>query len=62
VCLADDRDGDEVGPSLCDPEQPDERTLSRGLARVWDNPNIANASDGNGDRLQISKAVAGGGN
>lgn len=35
VCIADDRDDDDLGPSSCDPEQPDERGLRRGLARVW---------------------------
>ena len=35
VCLADDRDADEDGPSVCDPDQPDERGVARGLKRVW---------------------------
>ncbi len=35
VCLADDLDGDDVGPSRCDPDQPAERTVCRGLTRVW---------------------------
>lgn len=34
-CLADELDDDEVGPSLCDPDQPDERSVSRALTRVW---------------------------
>ena len=35
ACLADELDGDELGPSLCDPDQPDERTLTRALTKVW---------------------------
>lgn len=35
VCAADELDGDTVGPSLCDPDEPDERTISRGLQKVW---------------------------
>lgn len=35
ACAADDLDGDVVGPSLCNPAEPDERTLSRALKRVW---------------------------
>ncbi len=35
ACLADELDGDDVGPSLCDPDQPDERSLVRALTRVW---------------------------
>lgn len=35
VCAADSLDGDEVGPSLCDPDQPQERTVERGLRKVW---------------------------
>lgn len=35
VCVADGRDGDERGPSRCDPNQPEERTIERGLGRVW---------------------------
>lgn len=35
VCLADDTDADAVGPSLCDPDQPNERSICRGLTRVW---------------------------
>jgi hypothetical protein len=35
VCVADSYDADEAGPSLCDPDQPDERTIERGLKRVW---------------------------
>lgn len=34
-CLADDLDGDEVGPSLCDPNRSSERTVARALAKVW---------------------------
>ncbi len=34
-CLADDLDGDEVGPSRCDATQDDERTVSRALRKVW---------------------------
>jgi hypothetical protein len=35
VCLADQLDGDAVGPSLCDPAKGKERGLRRGLTRVW---------------------------
>lgn len=35
VCVADGEDGDNKGPSLCDPLQPEERTIRRGLRRVW---------------------------
>ncbi len=35
ACLADELDGDDTGPSRCDPDQPDERTLTRALRRVW---------------------------
>lgn len=35
VCLADERDADASGPSRCDPDQPDERDVCRGLRRVW---------------------------
>ena len=35
VCVADGEDGDSKGPSLCDPLQPEERTIRRGLRRVW---------------------------
>lgn len=35
VCAADEIDGDALGPSLCDPDEPDERTISRGLRKVW---------------------------
>ncbi|MCB9758580.1 MAG: hypothetical protein H6739_01945 [Alphaproteobacteria bacterium] len=35
VCAADSVDGDDEGDSLCDPDQDDERTIERGLRRVW---------------------------
>lgn len=35
VCVADSLDDDEVGPSCCDPDEPQERTIERGLVRVW---------------------------
>jgi hypothetical protein len=35
VCVADDRDGDDVGPSRCDPETGGERGVARGLRKVW---------------------------
>ncbi len=35
VCLADTTDGDDEGPSHCDPDQPNERTIERGLGKVW---------------------------
>lgn len=35
VCAADSLDGDAAGPSRCDPSQPSERTIERGLRRVW---------------------------
>lgn len=34
-CLADDLDGDEIGPSRCDPTESKERTVRRALTRVW---------------------------
>jgi hypothetical protein len=35
VCLADETDGDELGPSRCDPDQRKERDVCRGLTTVW---------------------------
>lgn len=35
VCLADDKDTDALGPSICDPAQPNERGVCRGLTVVW---------------------------
>ena len=35
VCPADDTDGDDLGPSRCDLDQPRERGICRGLKRVW---------------------------
>ena len=35
ACLADELDGDDEGPSLCDPEKDDEETLSDSLREVW---------------------------
>ncbi len=35
VCLADDLDADDTGPSQCDPDQPSERGICRGLTHVW---------------------------
>jgi|GEM_PF-5816160 len=35
VCLADGLDDDTEGPSHCDPEQEKERTVARGLRKVW---------------------------
>jgi phosphoenolpyruvate synthase/pyruvate phosphate dikinase len=35
ACLADETDGDTVGPSHCDSEQKNERELSRALKKVW---------------------------
>lgn len=35
VCAADSFDDDEVGPSLCDPDQADEKTIEAGLEAVW---------------------------
>ncbi len=35
TCLADERDLDSEGPSHCDPDQQEERSLSRGLLKVW---------------------------
>ncbi len=34
-CLADEFDGDEEGPSQCDSEETNERTITRALKRVW---------------------------
>jgi hypothetical protein len=35
VCLADETDGDTIGPSRCDPDQMRERDVCRGLTEVW---------------------------
>lgn len=35
VCVADELDGDAVGPSWCDPDKPDEQTMQHGLTEVW---------------------------
>ncbi len=35
ACLADERDSDAVGPSLCDGDKSKERTLRRALTKVW---------------------------
>ena len=35
VCVADNLDGDDYGPSRCDPTAKKERTVERGLKRVW---------------------------
>lgn len=34
-CLADDQDGDAVGPSACDPTETDERGVFRAIRRVF---------------------------
>lgn len=34
-CLADDRDGDTTGPSICDPEEPRERGVFRAIRKVY---------------------------
>ena len=34
-CLADDLDGDDVGPSLCDPSEPEERGVFRAIRKVF---------------------------
>jgi hypothetical protein len=34
-CLADDLDGDNAGPSACDPTEPNERGVLRALRRVY---------------------------
>ncbi|HEX2670202.1 MAG TPA: PEP/pyruvate-binding domain-containing protein, partial [Polyangiaceae bacterium] len=34
-CLADDLDGDEDGPSRCDPGEAKERSVCRALRKVW---------------------------
>lgn len=34
-CLADDLDGDNTGPSACDPAEPNERGVFRALRRVY---------------------------
>ncbi|HVY31756.1 MAG TPA: PEP/pyruvate-binding domain-containing protein [Polyangiaceae bacterium] len=34
-CLADDLDDDELGPSACDPAEPDEHGACRALRKVW---------------------------
>ncbi len=35
ACLADQLDGDDEGPSLCDASKSNERTLERALKKVW---------------------------
>ena len=35
ACVADDVDGDEDGPSICDATNNGERNLTRALRRVW---------------------------
>jgi hypothetical protein len=35
VCLADDLDGDDAGPSRCDPSEAKERGVCSGLKEVW---------------------------
>ena len=35
VCIADSLDEDDEGPSRCDPDVPEERTIERGARRVW---------------------------
>jgi phosphoenolpyruvate synthase/pyruvate phosphate dikinase len=35
VCLADELDGDSVGPSRCDPDKDDERTIRDGIRETW---------------------------
>ncbi len=35
ACLADELDGDDAGPSLCDPDKDEERTVSDALRGVW---------------------------
>jgi hypothetical protein len=34
-CLADDLDGNQTGPSACDPTESSEHTVARALVRVW---------------------------
>ncbi|MFO0746676.1 MAG: PEP/pyruvate-binding domain-containing protein [Myxococcota bacterium] len=34
-CLADDTDDDQVGPSRCDPTEPDERGVMRAIKKVY---------------------------
>lgn len=35
ACVADETDADAIGPSRCDPDKDDERTLSDALRGVW---------------------------
>ncbi len=35
VCMADELDGDDQGPSRCDDSKGKERTIRRGLRKVW---------------------------
>ena len=35
VCAEDNLDDDDDGPSHCDPDQDNERTIERGLKKVW---------------------------
>ena len=35
VCTEDNLDDDDEGPSICDPDKSKERTVERGLKKVW---------------------------
>ena len=35
ACLADERDGDDVGPSRCDADKDAKRTVTRAIGKVW---------------------------
>ncbi len=35
ICVADERDEDDEGPSICDPDKGRERTISEGIRNVW---------------------------
>jgi hypothetical protein len=43
-CLADDLDGDDVGPSLCNPDELDEHGVFRAIQRVYSSFYFLNAS------------------
>lgn len=44
-CLADELDADQVGPSVCDPSEKNERGVCRALTRVWASLHNAKAHD-----------------
>lgn len=58
VCADDSLDDDTAGPSACDPTENDERSIERGLRRVWAGLYNARAWDER-DWFQVPQAAAG---